>query len=654
MSALHTVSRTLKKTVSLPVLALVAGVIGFSFAGTTAAQAQGTPPIPTLYDSFPLGSGGPSTALPMVLDGGSFASGRNDGYAHQENKGAGKNGPGTAQYRKTSGGFAGAPKGSHGVTSYIDGGGGTQRVDFTHPDDKRRPVIVFIHGGGWRGDGGQYNQQFRERVAQQGFASFRIRYRLIADGTYGIFNDVMNAIEHLRNNADTYNIDPARVITWGDSAGGSLSVRTGASGKAGTATAVGWSAPTNAFRSFLFSPASLAIGIDHSTCFSTGFTDVAGDLMEVYRGWDYLLQDPQRFNELGPQDLIAFSQSTMQALHLIQNNDVLGQLQGSLAEWGIDINRLSSLYGVARDSANRLEDAANNIKPEEAEQETGTKPENSSLQAFKDELNTVIEGLSVTSGDSKTIASLKERLEKIRDELPAKPGEEGTITIKAGKEEVLQITIELRRAAGSSDINQEGSLINDLGQSTRDNPEKSAQEPPTEDDARRAHLSMLDTPAMKRLSDALGSIRSLGTRDNLSDEQQAEVQSLSEIAQQVTSSLQSNTNNFTSATNSGGSSGNPQFNPVNKIAECADNLIQTSPALFASPNSPPMFLANASHETLVPPQDAYEMRDKIRSFGTRADVIILEGSNHMGYDERAVEPTLSFLRSVNHPEAISR
>ncbi len=645
---------TLKSKILISALALSAGAVGLLSAPATNAQVDPQ----KLLEAFPLGSGGPTTNLQTFTDGD---------YVHKENKGANANGKGTAQYQKTSGGFPGAPLGSHGVTSYVDGAGNRQHVDFTHPDDKKRPVIVFIHGGGWRGDGGQYGRAFRERVAQHGFASFRIKYRLMPDGTYGIFNDVMNAIKHVRENAETYNIDPARVITWGDSAGGSLSVRTGASGKSGSATAVGWSAPTNAIRSIMTSPASLAIGVDHSTCFNTQFTGIGNDIMELYRGHEYLLQDPERLKELGPADLISFANSTFQAVNVIKNNNVVGQLKQSLAEWGIDADRVSNAYSVARDSANRLQGAASEIVPQDAEKETGIDPSNTDLQAFKDKISEVIKGLETSSDDSKTIKESKDKLEKVKADLPEKPGVEGKITIEAGKQAVLDIAFTLRTSTESSDINNQDSIIGEVAVSTKADPNKKAEEEPTDEDALRVHVSMLVEADIKKLSDALAAVRALNSgsyktdaesnqeqeKPNLNQEQSKQIVDLNEISNAVSSALTDNSNSFNKATNDG-AAGNPQMIPVEKIAECADNIIQTSPALFADPKSPPMFLANASHEQLVPPQDAYEMRDKLHSFGTRAEVLILPGTNHMGYDERAVEPTLAFLKSVNHPEAINR
>ena len=637
MSEVQGVSLPTAKKTLLSVMAVAVSAIGLAVINTPASQAQG----------LPLGTGGSTTELLQ------WASNQGEGgYTAQENKGEDANGPGTAEYRKTSGGFEGAPKGSHGVTSYVDGAGNRQPVQFTHPDDKKRPVIVFIHGGGWRGDGNQYAQGFRERVARQGFASFRIKYRLMPNGVYGTYNDVMNAIKHVRNNADTYNIDPSRIITWGDSAGGSLSVRSGASGKAGTSTAIGWSAPTNAIRAAMYG-INAPLALDHSTCFDTSFTQVFGDIAELWRGQMYLFQDPQRFMNMSPQEITQFADNTFKTLNLLQESDVIGGIQSSLAEWGIDVDRLSNAYSVSRDSANRLKDATDKLDPEAADKETEVDPSNTDLQAFKDDLSVVIEGLETSEGDSKTIRAAKEKLEQIKSDLPEKPGEKGNITIAEGKQQAQEVMNILQKATESSDINDPASLIREVGEATKEDPKKASEQPPTKDDSLRAHLAMLSDEDMKSISDALGAIRAINNTFNDDPALQAQVEGLASSAEKISSALSQNSSSFNTTTNPA-AGGNPQTNIVAKIAECADNIIQTSPALFADPKSPPMFLANASHETVVPPQDAYEMRDKIRSFGTRAETLILPGTNHMGYDERAVEPTLAFLRSVNHPEPINK
>lgn len=95
-----------------------------------------------------------------------------------------------------------------------------------------------------------------------------------------------------------------------------------------------------------------------------------------------------------------------------------------------------------------------------------------------------------------------------------------------------------------------------------------------------------------------------------------------------------------------------------KLSECYDNFKALSPALFASPNTPPVFMVEFDNDDLVSPQQAYDMRDEVRGLGGKADALILPGdptvthglidvtTNHLGYDPRAVCPTLNFIGSI--------
>jgi acetyl esterase/lipase len=76
---------------------------------------------------------------------------------------------------------------------------------------------------------------------------------------------------------------------------------------------------------------------------------------------------------------------------------------------------------------------------------------------------------------------------------------------------------------------------------------------------------------------------------------------------------------------------------------CQDNFRVLSPALYFAKNTPPTFLVNAQDEYLVNPGQAIEYSNNLRAAGIDSSYLILPGANHMGYDERAVEPTFSFL-----------
>lgn len=100
---------------------------------------------------------------------------------------------------------------------------------YLHHDARPRPLIVWIHGGGWsRGDARQ-SGAFADwpavlaQVAARGFTVAAIDYRLSGEAAFPAqIADVKAAIRFLRANSGAYGIDPERVLVWGGSAGGHL------------------------------------------------------------------------------------------------------------------------------------------------------------------------------------------------------------------------------------------------------------------------------------------------------------------------------------------------------------------------------------------------------------------------------------------------
>lgn len=176
---------------------------------------------------------------------------------------------------------------------YINGAGKKQSITVNPSGQPNSPVILFFNGGGWHA-----NDHTSDKVADdakaRGYTVMDVTYRLGSSGVYYMFEDVMRGIQHVHNNADLYGVDANKLAIWGDSAGGSLSMRAAASGRSGAKAAVGWSAPTNAYTALFKSIQSMAIGIDHSTCAPTdlaGFANFAnlasggsGDIAEYGQG----------------------------------------------------------------------------------------------------------------------------------------------------------------------------------------------------------------------------------------------------------------------------------------------------------------------------------------------------------------------------------
>lgn len=94
--------------------------------------------------------------------------------------------------------------------------------------DAPTPLVMWIHGGGWRG-GNKRNCPVAW-LTEHGYAVASINYRLSGEATHPAqVHDCKAALVALRHKAATYNIDPDRIAVAGSSAGGHLSALLGTS-----------------------------------------------------------------------------------------------------------------------------------------------------------------------------------------------------------------------------------------------------------------------------------------------------------------------------------------------------------------------------------------------------------------------------------------
>ncbi len=99
---------------------------------------------------------------------------------------------------------------------------------FTPPDWKaseRRTAVVWIHGGGWTAGTADVFYPAARYFASRGAVGFSISYRLVTHNgaTVGdCIEDCKSAIRFIRTHAAELGIDPQRVVSAGDSAGGHL------------------------------------------------------------------------------------------------------------------------------------------------------------------------------------------------------------------------------------------------------------------------------------------------------------------------------------------------------------------------------------------------------------------------------------------------
>ena len=86
------------------------------------------------------------------------------------------------------------------------------------------PCILDIHGGGWSARQVEPDKPMMERLAERGYVTAIIAYRLSTTAKYpAALNDCKTAIRTLRANAAEWKIDPDRIGCMGGSAGGHLS-----------------------------------------------------------------------------------------------------------------------------------------------------------------------------------------------------------------------------------------------------------------------------------------------------------------------------------------------------------------------------------------------------------------------------------------------
>ncbi len=114
---------------------------------------------------------------------------------------------------------------------YVEGGHERNRLDLYLPEkaEGRLPLVVWIHGGAWRG--GSKDDVPALPLVGKGYAVASINYRLSQHAVFPAqIEDCKAAIRWLRANAAKYHLDPDHIGVWGASAGGHLVALLGTTG----------------------------------------------------------------------------------------------------------------------------------------------------------------------------------------------------------------------------------------------------------------------------------------------------------------------------------------------------------------------------------------------------------------------------------------
>ena len=112
--------------------------------------------------------------------------------------------------------------------------GTTLSINIALPEQKGaqpQPAMVYIHGGGLiKGDKSRFNKHI-SALAKRGIVAASVMYRLAPKNRYpAAIEDVKAAVRFLKANAETFNLDPERIIVNGASAGAYLAVMVGVIG----------------------------------------------------------------------------------------------------------------------------------------------------------------------------------------------------------------------------------------------------------------------------------------------------------------------------------------------------------------------------------------------------------------------------------------
>jgi len=128
------------------------------------------------------------------------------------------------------------------------------------------PIVMYIHGGGWR-MGGKFMVSFAQgpvELLRRGYVVASIDYRLAPQYKFpAMIEDAKCAVRFLRAQAKVLNLDPGRIGVMGDSAGGQLVTLLGLTdGSAGFDGEGGWSEQSSSVAAVvdLYGPSDFTVG----------------------------------------------------------------------------------------------------------------------------------------------------------------------------------------------------------------------------------------------------------------------------------------------------------------------------------------------------------------------------------------------------------
>ena len=117
---------------------------------------------------------------------------------------------------------------AQGVVEMAYGKDPLQKLDYWRPEKAGSPLVVFVHGGGWKRGDKKATELKPTHYLTEGYAFASLNYRLVPANTVEEqAQDVAGALAFLIKHAGDLGFDKTRVVLMGHSAGAHLSVLVG-------------------------------------------------------------------------------------------------------------------------------------------------------------------------------------------------------------------------------------------------------------------------------------------------------------------------------------------------------------------------------------------------------------------------------------------
>jgi acetyl esterase/lipase len=99
---------------------------------------------------------------------------------------------------------------------------------FRPAGDKKLPVLIMIHGGGWSSGDKSMEIPLAQQIAARGYVTITVEYQLSPEALYpAAVHNIKAALRWTKAHAKKYDIDPEKIAISGSSAGGQLAALIG-------------------------------------------------------------------------------------------------------------------------------------------------------------------------------------------------------------------------------------------------------------------------------------------------------------------------------------------------------------------------------------------------------------------------------------------